>query len=131
MSPSTISLSNITVTGMATLGFFHSNFVVSTIEEIFISHYGACVLVCFEIWRKLKSSGKLLSGQNAKHLFWTLLYMKTYSTQRILCYMINTTRKTFNKHVHHIIKLISEFTMVSYFSKNRVILILTKLFGVN
>lgn len=108
-------LTNISFIGMATLGYVHSNFVISAIEDIFISHYGICVLVCFEIWYKLKKSGKLFSRQTPKHLFWALMHMKIYCTQRVLCTVLKTTRPTFNKHVHHIIDIISGFAMVRVF----------------
>lgn len=110
-------LSNIANVGMTTLGYIHSNYGINAIEDIFLSHYGICVTVCFEIWYKLSVSGKLLSCQTLKHLFWTLAHMKTYCTIRVMCTLVKTTLKTFLKHVHHITELISEFNMVSKFKR--------------
>ena len=106
-------LSSFSDEGMKTLGFLHSKYCINAIEEIFISHFGVCVMVCYEVWYKLRMSGKLFSRQRPKHLFWSLIHMKVYCTQRVLCTMLKTTRKTFNKHVHHIIKIIAEFEQVS------------------
>ena len=106
-------LSNIACVGMTTLGYIHSNYSINAIEDIFISHYGICVSVCYEIWYKLTCTGKLLSCQTQKHLFWALAHMKVYCTIRVMCTLVKTSLKTFLKHVHHIIELISGFDMVS------------------
>ena len=110
-----IKLSSFSNIGMETLGYMHPKYGINAIEEIFVSHYGVCVMVCYEVWYKLLMSGKLLSRQTPKHLFWSLLYMKVYCTQRVLCTIVKTSRKTFNKHVHHVIKIISEIEQVSKF----------------
>jgi hypothetical protein len=102
--------------GMATLGYDPSKYSSIAVEEIFISHYGSCATMCNIVWNKILLSGECLSCQKADHLFWTLLYMKVYSTQRVMCTMVKTTRPTFNKHVHHIMKIIAKFDMVSVLS---------------
>lgn len=107
------SYNNFSFIGMITLGYHDPNMPDAFIEQIFISHYGSCVRTCYEVWYQLVNSGKLLSDQNEKHLFWTLLYLKVYCTQRVICTFIKTSRTTFNKHVHHVVKVIAGFTNVS------------------
>ena len=62
-------LSSFSNVGMETLGYMHSKYSINAIEEIFISHYGICVMVCYELWYKVLTSGKLLSRQTPKQLF--------------------------------------------------------------
>jgi hypothetical protein len=99
--------------GMSTIGLDYSKFSIAAVDQIFISHYGSCVTMCTMIWDKVILSGECLPSQKPDHLFWALLYMKVYSTQRVMCTMVKTTRPTFNKHVHHIIYIMSKFPMVS------------------
>lgn len=99
--------------GMVTLGFDFSKKSINAIEEVFLSHYGSCVAICNVVWNKLISSGQLIPCQRAEHLFWALLFMKVYNPQRVTCSMVKTTRPTFNKHVHHLIQLMSNFDTVS------------------
>ena len=65
---------NIANVGMTTLGYIHSNYCINAIEEIFISHYGICVTVCFEIWYKLsyKISVYFIQRQSIKLSFYKL-----------------------------------------------------------
>lgn len=109
-------LQNIAIIGMVTLGYCPSNYPISTVKEIFVSHYGVGAMVCFEIWYKLIQSGKLLLCQTTKHLFWTLLNLKVYCRQRVIRTMLRTTRTTFNKHGRHITKLIADLKMAYTYS---------------
>ena len=102
--------------GMATLGYDPSKISNSAVDDLFKSHYGSCPTMCNIVWNQIISTRKLLPCQKADHLFWTLLFLRTYNTQRVLCTMVKCTRPTFNKHVTHIMRIISELSIVSILS---------------
>lgn len=99
--------------GMITIGLDYNKYNESSVNKTFQSHYGVSVLLSWHLWSKLLESGELLSSNRAKHLFWTLLYVKVYSTQRVLCTMVKSCRETYRLHVHHILTIMASWQVVS------------------
>ena len=84
--------------------------VVATFKEIFEGEIskderrvhalvGVSVYMVMYLWNRLVRTNTNPTGAQFKHLFWSLHYLKTYSTVDVCCTMFKTTTKTLRKWV--------------------------------
>lgn len=76
----------------------------------FIAYFGTSSLICTALWTLIKAA--LPNGYHMKHLLWTLMWYKLYSTEDVLASIAKTTRKTFRKWVKIITLEIGELKLV-------------------
>jgi hypothetical protein len=88
-----------------------------TILRRFKSVFCATPTRCQIAWKLLAKNGLLPTGAMPKHLLWSLMMLKTYATESVLCGIAGTDEKTFRKWAWGIAsglenlgyKLVSEF----------------------
>ena len=62
----------------------------------FRAHFGLSFLVMSELWSLLNPYEQISKRAQAKHLLWTLVYLKVYQTEGIHCTIVKCkTRETF------------------------------------
>jgi len=65
-------------------------------EMEFRAHFGLSTSSVFLLWNQLVDAprSRVPANTKLKHLLWTLLYLKVYPTEFVLCRMVKTNRKT-------------------------------------
>jgi len=63
----------------------HKQRSVQTEELDFRQFFGCGVLVCLKLWNLLMTKNFLPSGGTIEHLLWSLMFLKTYGKQKVLC----------------------------------------------
>jgi hypothetical protein len=86
----------------------------STGQRRFREFFGVSPLVCQEIWYKVLN--QLPSGAKAKHLLWTLFFLKRYNTEAVNRKVCGSDEKSFRKWTWIFIDLISDLEVVIIFS---------------
>lgn len=81
---------------------------------LFQSHFGVTKHIAHRIWKYLVNhTFPWEMRYYPKHLFWTLLFLKTYSIERVLAARVRTTPKTFRGRVRPMIMAIASLGLVS------------------
>lgn len=76
-----------------------------TQKERFHAFFGASPYVCSLVWSYLVQANVALDDYcQPKHLLWTLLFLKTYSTESVLAVLIGVDEKTVRKWVWYLIE---------------------------
>jgi hypothetical protein len=75
----------------------------------FYSLFGASPKICSILWQMIlhKNNNGLQDGASPEHLLWALLFMKTYTTEPIMCSMVGVSRKTLRKWVWWVVDQLS------------------------
>ena len=77
-------------------------------EEAFRSMFGCGLLVFLSLWSMLETNDLLPDGGTIYHLLWTLMFMKTYAMQTVLCSLAGGVDKdTFMKWTWKFIEAIA------------------------
>ena len=80
-----------------------------TEDRVFREHFGCSVLVFIVLWNMLVTTNVLPEGGMIEHLLWTLLFLKEYAKQHVLCSMCGGVDKdTFREWVWKFIFAIVE-----------------------
>ena len=75
----------------------------------FRAHFGISFLVMSELWSLLNPYEQISKRAQAKHLLWTLVYLKVYQTEAIHCTIVKCkTRETFRNWVRKFTTAIRE-----------------------
>lgn len=80
----------------------------------FKAHFGVTPIVCSIIWEHIKN--ELPPGAEAKHLLWTLLFLKTYVDEHNRHSLFGADEKTIRKWTWIFIKHLSELNVVTLLS---------------
>lgn len=84
----------------------------------FRAHFGCGPLIFLSLWNLLVTTDLLPSDGTIDHLLWTLLFMKTYAKQSVLCSMCGgVDPKTFQKWTWEFIAAISQLESLLVSSK--------------
>jgi hypothetical protein len=76
-------------------------------DQRFQSLFGVGPEVCDHIWHHLSSYSWKPLRMRPKHLLWTLMFLKVYSSELVLSVMVRASRKTFRKWVWLLLPLIA------------------------
>lgn len=80
-----------------------------TEDRDFRDHFGCSVMVFLSLWGLLVTMDIVPSGGTIEHLLWTLLFLKTYAKQKVLCSLAGgVDDETFAKWTWKFIFAISE-----------------------
>ena len=73
----------------------------------FQTHFGVTPYVCRWIWILLIRNNLKPKGGTAKHLLWTLMFLKLYSTEKVLATIADCSPKTYMKWTWKFVRAIS------------------------
>jgi hypothetical protein len=60
--------------------------------------FGTSFVVCADLWNRLDPVNKISPGSEPKHLLWSLLFMKVYSSEKVHVRLVGgVDEKTFRK----------------------------------
>jgi hypothetical protein len=76
----------------------------------FREFFGVSPLVCQEVWKLIRN--KIPSGANAKHVLWTLLFLKRYNTESVNRKICGCDEKSYRKWIWVFIDIMSELDVV-------------------
>ena len=62
--------------------------------RLFKAHFGVSPVVVSSVWNRMDEESLLPSNALPKHLLWTLLFLKLYSSSDVLASMCGVTAKT-------------------------------------
>jgi hypothetical protein len=79
-------------------------------DQRFRSLFGVGPEVCGHIWHHLSNYSWKPPRVRPKHLLWTLMFLKLYSTELVLSVMARASRKTFRKWVWLLLPLIADMS---------------------
>jgi hypothetical protein len=85
----------------------------SRTKSIFSTHFGCSIDTAYHLWNTLFLDDLVPEKGLTKHLFWSLVFLKTYSTETVLACRFNTTENTFRKWVTKFVESISKIEVVS------------------
>lgn len=83
---------------------------VKTAEDRFVGHFGTKPIIVAVLWRLLKPWARRLRGCMPYHLLWTLLFLKSYGTERQLAAFVGADEKTYRKWMWYMLKGLSRLT---------------------
>ena len=69
-----------------------------------MSFFGASLSTCVALWNICNFKGKKVQP---KHLLWTMMFLKTYTSENVLARIAGTTPKTFRKWKFVVVEEIS------------------------
>ena len=73
----------------------------------FRKFFGCSAVVSISVWRRLSYTSQIPFGGEPKHLLWTLLFMKVYQKEGIMCKIIDIMDpNTFRGRVKYFIETI-------------------------
>lgn len=81
-------------------------------QRRFRALFGVDPKICCEIWSRLPR--RLLNTADPTHLLWSLLFLKTYANEDVLCVITQSDHKTLRKWVWCIISEISSLAIVRF-----------------
>ena len=83
----------------------------------FREFFGCSLLVACNLWQLLLDCSLLPDGVYIYHLLWSLMFLKVYSKERIMCTLAGVDKKTFRKWIWIFINAIVNLSpdIVSYF----------------
>ena len=82
----------------------HNRMSRKALDRTYVSFFGVCPEVTGVIWALIKS--KLTKKLKPKHLLWSLMFLKQYSNETVLCALANTTPKTLRKWVWTVLEFL-------------------------
>ena len=88
-------------------------------DRRFREFFGCSAIVISTIWRWLEKNSLVPDGCEVLHLLWSLVFMKVYPLQQVMCTLINVLDpKTFRGRVWKMIEAVAnlEAYLVSIFS---------------
>lgn len=75
--------------------------------EDFRSLFGVGLDVCVTAWNLCVASHRLPFKCRHHHFLWALTFLRIYGTEKLLCRIVGTTRKTYRKWVWPIIRCLA------------------------
>jgi len=78
-------------------------------DRRFREFFGCSAVVVRSLWRRLAMTSQVPYGGEPKHLLWTLLFMKVYPKENVMCTLIKVKDpKTFRGRVKDFISAIAD-----------------------
>ena len=71
--------------------------ITQTAKRDFVTFFGVHWTLCERVWNHLDEYGPYKRTRKPEHLMWTLLFLRTYSNEKVHASVVNTTTKTFRK----------------------------------
>ena len=76
-------------------------------DRIIRELFGYAVVVVLSLWRRLAITSQVSYCGEPKHLLWTLLFMKVYPKENVMCTLIKVKDpKTFRGRVKYLFQLL-------------------------
>lgn len=90
---------------------------IASEDRDFREFFGCSLLVACNLWQLLLDCSLLPDGVYIYHLLWSLMFLKVYSKERIMCTLAGVDKKTFRKWIWIFINAIVNLSpdIVSYF----------------
>ena len=79
----------------------------SLLRQRYQYHFGVDPEITAILWVSLERF-RMEPEPEPKHLLWTLLFLKQYSPEGVLCTMVNTNERTYRKWVWKILSKLDE-----------------------
>ena len=79
----------------------------SLLRQRYQYHFGVDPEITAILWVSLEHF-RMEPEPEPKHLLWTLLFLKQYSPEGVLCTMVNTNERTYRKWVWKILSKLDE-----------------------
>ena len=77
-------------------------------DRRFREFFGCSAVVAISVWRRLEMGSQVPDGCTLKHLLWSLVFMKVYPKQQVMCTLVNVfDPKTFKSRVWGMIEAVS------------------------
>jgi hypothetical protein len=108
-----IAKDTLRIIGLASLSKNSEDISDERAITLFKSHFGCSLSVVFQLWNLMDRENLIPVKGTAKHLFWTLSYMKTYDTYINYSTKFNVSEKTFRKWINSFIGAIARIDVVS------------------
>jgi hypothetical protein len=81
--------------------------------RIFRANFGVSPYICAVVWNELVDTRSLPQGARPKHILWSLLFLKVYATENVLCTICACDEKTFRKWVWLLVAAMARLVVVS------------------
>jgi hypothetical protein len=82
-------------------------------SRIFRANFGVSPYICAVVWNELVDTRSLPQGARPKHILWSLLFLKVYATENVLCTICACDEKTFRKWVWLLVAAMARLVVVS------------------
>lgn len=82
-------------------------------SRIFRANFGVSPYICAAVWNLMVDTRLLPLRAQPKHILWSLLFLKVYASENVLCTICACDEKTFRKWVWMMLEQMAKFDVVS------------------